>query len=125
MNCVRPRNDSRLKDILNFADSRVLGDRLYAAQCSNSGYTSVKPLLESRAQPWAVDFSDGGSVLTLKMQLPRGATSKALLYFRLPRSHHMPRDRNEASRCHTLLDGWQKRRHSDRSVILMELRMSN
>ena len=37
----------------------------------------------------------------------------------------MPKDWNEASRCHTLLDGWQKRRHSDRSVILMELRMSN
>ena len=28
----------------------------YAAQCSNLGYSSVKPLLESRAQPWAVDF---------------------------------------------------------------------
>ena len=56
LNCVRPRNDSRLKDILNFADSRVLGDRLYAAQCSDPGYASVKPLLESRAQPWAVDF---------------------------------------------------------------------
>ena len=56
LNCVRPRNDSRLKDILNFADSRVLGDRLYAAQCSNLGYASVKPLLEGRVQPLAVDF---------------------------------------------------------------------
>ena len=27
LNCVRPRNDSRLKDILNFADSRVFGSR--------------------------------------------------------------------------------------------------
>ena len=45
--------------------------------------------------------------------------------FRLPRNQRMPKDWNEASRCHTLLDGWQKRRHSDRSVILMELRMSN
>ena len=27
LNCVRPRNDSRLKDILNFADSRILGSR--------------------------------------------------------------------------------------------------
>ena len=37
----------------------------------------------------------------------------------------MPRDRNEASRCHTLLEGWRKRHHSGRSVILKELRMSN
>ena len=28
----------------------------YAAQCSNLGYASVKPLLEGRVQPMAVDF---------------------------------------------------------------------
>ena len=37
----------------------------------------------------------------------------------------MPKDWNEASRCHTLLEGWRKRHHSGRSVILKELRMSN
>ena len=41
---------------MNFADSRVFGDRLYAALRSDPGYTSVKPLLEGRVQPLAVDF---------------------------------------------------------------------
>ena len=66
-----------------------------------------------------------GSVLT-ENTVTAGYDLETTIYiFVSPERHHMPKDRNEASRCHTLLDGWQKRRHSDRSVILMELRMSN
>ena len=101
------RERSRLKDLLQTSIQRHLVMD-YAAQCSDPGYASVKPLLEGRVQPLAVDFLMEVACY-LKMQLPQGATSKALLYFRLPRSHHMPKDWNEAGRCHTLLERWLKR----------------
>ena len=114
----------RLEDILNFADSRVFGDRLYAAFCSNPGCISAKLLLEGGCG-FGCSLSDEGSVLT-ENTVTAGYDLETTIYiFVFPERHHMPKDRNEARRCHTLLDGWQKRRHSDRSVILMELRMSN
>ena len=96
----------------------------YAAYCSNLGYFSAKLLLESGCG-FGCSFSDEGSVLSENPVTAGYDLENTLFIFVSPERHHMPKDRNEASRCHTLLDGWQKRRHSDRSVILMELRMSN
>ena len=52
---VSPRTITTQGSFTNF-DSTPLGDRLYAAQCSNLGYASATPLLEGRVQPLAVDF---------------------------------------------------------------------
>ena len=117
------RERSRLKDLLPISIQRHLA-KDHAAYCSNLGYFSAKLLLDGGCG-FGCSLSDEGSVLT-KNAVTAGYDLGTTLYFSSPQKRQcMPKDWNEASRCHTLLDGWQKRLHRDRSVILMELRMSN
>ena len=85
--------------------------------------TSVKLLLEG-GRGFGCSLSDEGGML-IKFFVTARCDLETTLFSSPEKRQCLPKEWNEASRCHTLLDGWQKRRHSARSVTWKELRMSN
>ena len=101
------RERSRLKDLLPISIQRHLA-KDHAAYCSNLGYFSAKLLLDGGCG-FGCSLSDEGSVLP-KNAVTAGYDLETTIYIFVSESFSdMPKDWNEASRCHTLLDRWLKR----------------